>query len=130
MSNVNHQFKELINEAVDNCYHNNIEMKIILKDWLHGMCEQVDEESELRKQNGILSGQLDTLKINSDYYKKKATEHEAKAKAFDEGLEAVHNRLQHILHNTDTGKLLPGYVDGMYNSLDIINDCYESGEAE
>lgn len=53
-----------------------------------------------------------------------------RAKAFDEGLEAVYDRLQHILHNTDTSKLLPGYVDGMYNALDIINDCYERGESE
>lgn len=60
----------------------------------------------------------------------KADEYEAKAKAWDEGLEAVHDRLQHILHNTDTSKLLPGYIDGMYNALDIINDCYESGESE
>ena len=46
--------------------------------------EQASKTDELQKQIGILLGELDTLKINLDYYKKKTDEYEAKAKAFDE----------------------------------------------
>ena len=43
MSNVNNQFKELINEAIHNHFHDKTETEMILKDWLYGICEQLDE---------------------------------------------------------------------------------------
>lgn len=43
MSNVNNQFKELINEAIRNHFHDKTETEMILKDWLYGICEQADE---------------------------------------------------------------------------------------
>ena len=43
MSNVNNQFKELISEAIHNHFHDKTETKIILKDWLYGICEQLDD---------------------------------------------------------------------------------------
>ena len=43
MSNVNNQFKELINEAIHNHFHNKTELEMTLKDWLYGICEQADE---------------------------------------------------------------------------------------
>lgn len=43
MSNVNNQFKELVNEAIHNHFHDKTETEMILKDWLYGICEQLDE---------------------------------------------------------------------------------------
>ena len=43
MSNVNNQFKELINEAIHNHFHDKTELEMTLKDWLYGICEQADE---------------------------------------------------------------------------------------
>lgn len=43
MSNVNNQFKELVNEAIHNHFHDKTEIEMILKDWLYGICEQADE---------------------------------------------------------------------------------------
>ena len=43
MSNVNTQFKELINEAIHNHFHDKTELEMALKDWLYGICEQLDE---------------------------------------------------------------------------------------
>ena len=43
MSNVNNQFKELVNEAIHNHFHDKTELEMILKDWLHGICEQLDK---------------------------------------------------------------------------------------
>ena len=94
MSNVNNQFKELINEAIHNHFHDKTKTEMILKDWLYGICEQADE-------------------------------YEAKAKAWDNGREAVHDQLQHILHNTDTSKIKFGFIDGMYSTLDILEETYE-----
>lgn len=74
MSNVNKQFKELINEAIDNGYHNNIEMKIILKEWLQGMFSQAT----------------------------KAREYEAKSKAFDKYLETQQRKLDQIKRKVHT----------------------------
>lgn len=43
MSNINEQFKELINEAIHNHFHDKTELEMTLKDWLYGICEQLDE---------------------------------------------------------------------------------------
>lgn len=48
MSNVNNQFKELINEAIHNHFHYKTEM--ILKDWLYGICEQAEEYKAKAKE--------------------------------------------------------------------------------
>lgn len=95
MSNVNKQFKELINEAIDNGYHNNIEMKIILKEWLQGMFSQAT----------------------------KAREYEAKSKAFDKYLETQQKELNQIkckvhTHDNFTYKDVSSYI--AHN--DIINE--------
>ena len=72
--------KIMINNVESNWSADTIDM---VKQELMDVYEQAAEASELRKQNGILSGQLDTMRINLDYFKKKATEYEAKAKAYD-----------------------------------------------
>ena len=49
MSNVNNQFKELVNEAIHNHFHDKTETEMILKDWLYGICEQLDEYEDKAK---------------------------------------------------------------------------------
>src|SRR5699024_4136641 len=69
MSNVNNQFKELINEAIHNFFHDDTELEMILKDWLYGICEQASEyEAKAKAFDKSLEAIGVNLKsVRSDY---------------------------------------------------------------
>ena len=58
MSNVNNQFKELINEAIHNHFYDKTELEMTLKDWLYGICEQADEYEAKAKAWDELSASI------------------------------------------------------------------------
>lgn len=60
----------------------------------------------------------------------KADEYEAKAKAYDRVTEKLYARIDHIIMTSPPEQCKPGYVDGLYNALDIINSELESGESD
>ena len=76
MSNVNNQFKELINEAIHNHFHDKTELEMTLKDWLYGICEQADEYEKNKYRTHV------------NYYKAEAFD--AILKAYDEALSEGH----------------------------------------
>lgn len=53
-----------------------------------------------------------------------------KAKEYDRVAEKLHDRINHIIMTSHPGQCKPGYVDGLYNALDIISSELESGESE
>lgn len=62
--------------------------------------------------------------------KRKADEYEAKAKAYDRVAEKLYARINHIIMTSIPAQCKPGYVDGLYNALDIISADLESGESD
>ena len=66
MGNANNQLKELVNEAIHNHFHDYTETEMILKDWLYGICEQLDEyEVKAKAYNDTLE-KLDKLTNNDE----------------------------------------------------------------
>lgn len=100
MSNINEQFKEFINEAIDNSFHNNIEMKIILKEWLQIVYSQGT----------------------------KANEYETKAKAFDRICEAMD--YHYPSENDRKYLNGYQHPKASLKDIDAIINKYESGESE
>lgn len=89
-----------------------------------------DKTGEIQKQNSILSGKMDTLKINLDYYKKqsaKADECEAKAKAWD-NLMAEIDEIQSEVKDINLSPMLSVKTIGIA-TLKSRRE-YESGESE
>lgn len=74
--------------------------------------KQAAKVDEIKTINGILLGEMDTLKTNLNYYKKQADEYEAKAKAFDRITEEVKltkfDIFEKELIDEDTGYLALG----------------------
>lgn len=60
----------------------------------------------------------------------KADEYEVKAKAYDRVADKLYARINHIIRTSHPDQRKPGYVDGLYNALDIISSELESGESE
>ena len=61
VSNVNNQFKELVNEAIHNHFHDKTETEMILKDWLYGICEQLDEYEAKAESYTKLASQISAM---------------------------------------------------------------------
>lgn len=59
---------------------------------------------------------------------KQLDEYEAKAEALDRAREKVYARISHIIMTSQPHQRKPGYVDGLYNALDIISEEYEIEE--
>lgn len=65
---------------------------------------QASKADELQKQIGILSGKLDTLKINLNYFEKqaaKAEEYEVKAKSFDHARGKLFTKIKNLRDSAD-----------------------------
>ena len=115
MSNVNNQFKELINEAIHNHFHDKTETEMILKDWLYGICEQADE---YEAENKELLEELNYLKtVNNDLVWQRDTdeEHEAKAKAWDK-------------YKAHMESHIAGAINEEEFVSDLKSDYFESGD--
>lgn len=92
--------------------------------------EAKDDERESDAE--MWMNRITHLEYQIDVFKSaaKADEYEAKAKAFDNAEEKLHARIDHILMTSHPAQQKPGYVDGLYNALDIINSELKSGEPE
>lgn len=93
-----------------------------LEERLHKF-KQANKADELQTINGILLGEIDTLKINLNYYKKqaaKADEYEAKAKAFDliDGyLTEAYNNYHDVEDENLRGRLISGFISSKVTLL-------------
>ena len=107
MSNVNNQFKELINEAIHNHFNDKTETEVILKDWLHGICEQLDEYEKSKHRTHV---------------------NDCKAEAFDLICEAM----DYHYPTVNDRKYLNGYQHpkASLKDIDAIINSYESGESD
>ena len=98
MSNVNNQFKELINEAIHNHFHDKTELEMTLKDWLYGICEQADEYEAKAKAFDHIENLVRTELTSGDLY-----------------------------NDARNNDYIAGMLRG-YEMVDYIIDDYESGE--
>ena len=93
MSNVNNQFKELINEAIHNHFHDKTELEMTLKDWLYGICEQADEyEAKAKAYNDTLET-LDKLINDDERYK------EARSNDFIAGMLIAYENIFNLMED-------------------------------
>lgn len=123
---VSYEMKDILKTMVDNNEpHWTADTMNMVRAELEHVYAQAPKADELQKQIGILLGVLDTLKINLEYYKKKADEYEKnnyrahvnsyKAEAFDAILKAYDEA-------SSEGQMV-------YEFSNII-EKYESGESE
>lgn len=92
MGNANNQLKELVNEAIHNHFHDKIETEMILKDWLYGICEQLDEYEKNK------------CRAHVNYYKAEAFD--AILKSYDESLSEGHmaDEVCNIIQKYESGE--------------------------
>ena len=93
MSNVNNQFKELINEAIHNHFHDKTETEMILKDWLYGICEQLDEYEAKAKAYDDTLKTLDKLINDDERYK------EARSNDFVAGMIIAYEKIFYLMED-------------------------------
>lgn len=122
---MSYEMKDILKTMIDNNEpHWSADTMDMVKQELMDVYEQTAEASELRKQNSILSGQLDTLKINLVYYKKKADKYEAKAEAFED----IYAHFNQLIHGEIEQREFESYAFDIAESYSLGK--YESGESD
>lgn len=91
---------------------------------------KIDELNEVYSQVSEYEIYKVATEVLVNTLKSKADEYEEKAKAYDRVAEKLHARINHILMTSHPAQQKPGYVDGLYNALDIINSELKSGESK
>ena len=98
MSNVNNQFKELINEAIHNHFHDKTETEMILKDWLYGICEQLDEYEAKAKAFDHIENLVKTELTSDDLY------NDARNNDYAAGMLRVYEMVDYIIDDYESGE--------------------------
>ena len=129
MSNVNNQFKKLINEAIHNHFHDKTELEMTLKDWLYGICEQLDEYEAKNKK---LLEELKYLnKVNDDLVWQRDTdeEHEAKAKAYNDTLKTLDKLINddERYKEARSNDFIAGMLIAYENIFNLMEDYIKEG---
>ena len=95
MGNANNQLKELVNEAIHNHFHDYTETEMILKDWLYGICEQLDEYEKSKHRTHV---------------------NDCKAEAFDAILKSYDEAFSREHMADDVSNIIEKYESGEYDA--------------
>lgn len=104
------------------------ELRHLYKEHMHAKTLHRNTDDSLTKYR--MKHDVETIEFQINVFKKaaKVDEYEAKAKAFDRVREKVYARINHIIMTSSPDQRKPGYVDGLYNALDIISEELEVEE--